>query len=501
MTTMRANDGGQLDLYRHPGHPAGHLRDPGRGRPGGISAPERKNRRHGRSARHGRRPAAGRDHEWRCRPRRGSRSGADREAAGDQYLDESTADVEQAIEQRGNAPCARRRATRSAWSGNAAEVFPRSSRGFTPDVITDQTSAHDPLVGYVPDGLSLADAARLRATIPTSISAARSTRWAATSRPCASCKNAARSRSITATTSAQAVRPACATRSRFPASSPNTSGRCSARAKARSAGWRCRAIRGHHADRAAPVRATRPVPLDSHGRRAGADYRFAGADLLARLRRPRALRSEVESTGARRRDQGADRDRPRSSRHRIRGFAQPRDEGMPRGTATRLPTGRFSTRCSTPRSGATWVSVHHGGGVGIGYSIHAGMVIVADGTREADERLARVLTCDPGTGVVRHADAGYPEAIQDRANTDTRIPHAGDEPMTAPTPASNGACSPRSAVAAHSRGHRRVRHRPHHAVARAHRPHGSRTVPAWMSSAPARRAVSTTRSTPRRRSR
>jgi urocanate hydratase len=62
-------------------------------------------------------------------------------------------------------------------------------------------------------------------------------------------------------------------------------------------------------------------------------------------------------------------------------------------------------------SGATWVSVHHGGGVGIGYSLHAGMVIVADGTREADEKLERVLTCDPGTGIVRHADAGYPEAI------------------------------------------------------------------------------------------
>jgi urocanate hydratase len=60
--------------------------------------------------------------------------------------------------------------------------------------------------------------------------------------------------------------------------------------------------------------------------------------------------------------------------------------------------------------GATWVSVHHGGGVGIGYSLHAGMVVVADGTREADEKLERVLTCDPGLGVVRHADAGYPEA-------------------------------------------------------------------------------------------
>jgi len=62
-------------------------------------------------------------------------------------------------------------------------------------------------------------------------------------------------------------------------------------------------------------------------------------------------------------------------------------------------------------AGATWVSVHHGGGVGIGYSLHAGMVVVADGTAEAAARLERVLTTDPGTGVARHADAGYPEAV------------------------------------------------------------------------------------------
>jgi urocanate hydratase len=62
-------------------------------------------------------------------------------------------------------------------------------------------------------------------------------------------------------------------------------------------------------------------------------------------------------------------------------------------------------------NGATWVSVHHGGGVGIGYSLHAGMVIVADGTEAAAARLERVLTGDPGLGVVRHADAGYDEAI------------------------------------------------------------------------------------------
>ena len=62
--------------------------------------------------------------------------------------------------------------------------------------------------------------------------------------------------------------------------------------------------------------------------------------------------------------------------------------------------------------GASWVSVHHGGGVGIGKSIHAGMVIVADGTKEAEERLERVLTYDPGMGIARHADAGYERAIK-----------------------------------------------------------------------------------------
>jgi urocanate hydratase len=61
-------------------------------------------------------------------------------------------------------------------------------------------------------------------------------------------------------------------------------------------------------------------------------------------------------------------------------------------------------------AGATWVSVHHGGGVGMGYSLHAGMVVVADGTASAARRLARVLVTDPGMGVVRHVDAGYAEA-------------------------------------------------------------------------------------------
>jgi len=73
-------------------------------------------------------------------------------------------------------------------------------------------------------------------------------------------------------------------------------------------------------------------------------------------------------------------------------------------------------------SGATWVSVHHGGGVGIGYSIHAGMVVVADGTKDAERRLLRVLTTDPGTGVMRHTDAGYEEAIRTAKQEGIKIP-------------------------------------------------------------------------------
>jgi urocanate hydratase len=77
-------------------------------------------------------------------------------------------------------------------------------------------------------------------------------------------------------------------------------------------------------------------------------------------------------------------------------------------------------------SGATWVSFHHGGGVGIGYSLHAGMVVVADGTAEADARLARVLTNDPGMGVIRHVDAGYDEAVETARARGVRIPMRPD---------------------------------------------------------------------------
>src|SRR6202020_1113776 len=73
-------------------------------------------------------------------------------------------------------------------------------------------------------------------------------------------------------------------------------------------------------------------------------------------------------------------------------------------------------------AGASWVSIHNGGGVGIGYSQHAGMVVVADGSEEADRRLERVLTSDPGMGVIRDADAGYPDALRFAKDKGVNVP-------------------------------------------------------------------------------
>lgn len=73
-------------------------------------------------------------------------------------------------------------------------------------------------------------------------------------------------------------------------------------------------------------------------------------------------------------------------------------------------------------AGASWVSIHNGGGVGIGYSLHAGQVTVADGTDAMAKRIERVLTTDPGMGIIRHADAGYKEARQFAKENDVKIP-------------------------------------------------------------------------------
>ena len=128
---------------------------------------------------------------------------------------------------------------------------------------------------------------------------------------------------------------------------------------------------------------------------------------------------------ASRRIEGADRDRPRPSRFRLGRQPQSRDRGDDATAPTRSPTGRLLNALLNTASGATWVSLHHGGGVGMGYSQHAGMVIVADGTAEAARRLERVLWNDPGTGVMRHADAGYEIAIDCAREQGLDLPMVG----------------------------------------------------------------------------
>ena len=129
----------------------------------------------------------------------------------------------------------------------------------------------------------------------------------------------------------------------------------------------------------------------------------------------------LQRAGRERRGQRADRDRPRPPRFRLGRVAQPRDGGRCATAPTRSPTGRCSTPWSTRAAGATWVSIHHGGGTGIGYSQHAGMVVVADGTDLAAQKLERVLTTDPGHG--RHPPRRRRLRARDRGRPGARRAH------------------------------------------------------------------------------
>jgi urocanate hydratase len=343
------------------------------------------------------------------------------------YLDESTADLEAAV--RRAQQCARDGEARSIGVlGNAAEVLPALvARGFLPDVVTDQTSAHDPLVGYVPAGLSLADAARLRASDPadyqrrsiasmgTHVSAMRA--WQQRGAVVFDYGNNIRAQAVKAGVSdafeirgfvPEYIRPLfCQGKGPF----------------------RWVALSGDPEDIRVTDRAVLEMFPDDEGlgrwiRLAGERVQFQG--LPARIcwlgqgdRARFGLKlNELVRTGAVSAPIVIGRD------HLDTGsVASPNreTEGMRDGSDA-IADWPILNALLNASAGATWVSVHHGGGVGIGYSIHAGMVIVADGTREADERLQRVLTCDPGMGVVRHADAGYPEAIQTARDHGVRIP-------------------------------------------------------------------------------
>ncbi len=343
------------------------------------------------------------------------------------YLDESTDNLDAAVLRA--QQCARAGEARSIGVlGNAAEVLPALvARGFLPDVVTDQTSAHDPLVGYVPAGLSLGEAARLRASDPadyqrrsissmgTHVAAMRA--WQQRGAIVFDYGNNIRAQAVKAGVSdafeirgfvPEYIRPLfCQGKGPF----------------------RWVALSGDPEDIRVTDRSILEMfPDDARLGRwirlAGERVQFQG--LPARIcwlgqgdRARFGLKlNELVRTGAVKAPIVIGRD------HLDTGsVASPNreTEGMRDGSDA-IADWPILNALLNASAGATWVSVHHGGGVGIGYSIHAGMVIVADGTHETDERLQRVLTCDPGMGVVRHADAGYPEAIQTAQDHEVRIP-------------------------------------------------------------------------------
>jgi len=343
------------------------------------------------------------------------------------YLDESTDDLDAAV--RRAQQCARDGEARSIGVlGNAAEVLPALvARGFLPDVVTDQTSAHDPLVGYLPAGLSLVDAARLRAADPadyqrrsissmgTHVAAMRA--WQQRGAIVFDYGNNIR---------AQAVKAGVSDAFEIPGFVPEYIRPLFCQGKGP---FRWVALSGDPEDIRVTDRAVLEMFPDDDGlgrwiRLAGERVQFQG--LPARIcwlgqgdRARFGLKlNELVRSGAVTAPIVIGRD------HLDTGsVASPNreTEGMRDGSDA-IADWPILNALLNASAGATWVSVHHGGGVGIGYSIHAGMVIVADGTREADERLQRVLTCDPGMGVVRHADAGYPEAIQTARDHGVRIP-------------------------------------------------------------------------------
>ncbi len=343
------------------------------------------------------------------------------------YLDERADDLDDAI-----ARCERARAERRPLSvglcANAADALPAlHERGFAAEIVTDQTSAHDPLNGYVPNGLTLAEAAELRAADPDEY--VRRARAAAAAHCFAmvsykdggsevfdygnSLRREAQLGGFERAFDYPGFVPAYI-RPQF----------CEGRGP-----FRWVALSGSPEDIAATDRAVLEEFDDDEAlsrwiRLAGERIAFQG--LPARIcwlgygeRRRLGLRvNRLGRAGEVRAPIVIGRDHLDSG-----SVASPfrETEAMADGSDAIADWPLLNALVNTA-SGASWVSVHNGGGVGIGRSLHAGMVCVADGTALADERLDRVLTADPGTGVIRHADAGYARARDVARERDVRVP-------------------------------------------------------------------------------
>jgi urocanate hydratase len=343
------------------------------------------------------------------------------------YCDVISYDLDEALKQAKEA-AGRGRAVSIGLVGNCAEILPEMvRRGFAPDVLTDQTSAHDPLNGYVPAGFTLEDADRLRRENPEEYVKHSMDSIATHVRAMLDLqKSGAVTFDYGNNIRGQALRAGVANALDFPGFVPAYIRPlfCAGRGP-----FRWAALSGDPAD----IAITDDLVLDM----------FPENESLCRwikLARERiqfqGLPSRICWLGYGERAAFGLRLNELVSRGTIRGpivmgrdhldcgsVASPyRETESMKDTSDAVADWPILNALLNTASGASWVSFHHGGGVGMGYSLHAGQVTVADGTQEMARRIDRVLTNDPGIGVARHADAGYTEAIEFAKNQGIHIP-------------------------------------------------------------------------------
>jgi urocanate hydratase len=317
-----------------------------------------------------------------------------------------------------------------ALLGNAADVLPEFlRRGIVPDVLTDQTSAHDELNGYVPHGLPYEEAIRLRRENPEEyIQRAYRSMAVHVEAMLTLQKSGAKAFDYGNNIRGQAEKAGVARAFEIPGFVPEYIRPlfCLGKGPFRWAALSGRAEDIYVTDEAVLREFPEDQPLERWIRKAQKQVKFQG--LPARIcwlgygERARfgAVINDLVKKGKISAPIVIGRD------HLDTGsVASPNreTEGMKDGSDA-IADWPILNALLNAVCGASWVSVHHGGGVGIGLSIHAGMVIVADGTDSAAKRLERVLTVDPGLGVVRHADAGYDEALVFAKDKKIKIPMA-----------------------------------------------------------------------------
>jgi urocanate hydratase len=333
------------------------------------------------------------------------------------YLDEVAPDLDSALA-RIDEWKAGKVARSIAVVGNAADVYRELvRRGITPDLVTDQTSAHDPLVGYIPSDMSLESAAELRRRNPEEyVDRARASMAAQVEAMLTMKQRGAHVFDYGNNLRAQAEIAGVADAGKaYPGFVPAYIRPLFCEGKGP---FRWVALSGDPEDiRITDEAVLEEVPDDPALTRwiKMAQERIAFQGLPARIcwlgygqRHRVGLRfNELVRTGKVKAPIVIGRDHLDSG-----SVASPNreTEAMKDGSDAIADWAILNALVNTA-AGATWVSFHHGGGVGIGYSLHAGMVVLADGTERAARCLERVLTSDPGMGVIRHADAGYDEAI------------------------------------------------------------------------------------------